>query len=150
MVMFTFSLFEWKYLFWVNLVQEYKTASLSWNLVHRPIWICRISTAVLFFVLDQKNPFLAIFVQKPKSVCSRWSLIQRPIRIRNGGVHFTCFRLKIPFLGYPFWENLFQKIKLFSLSRKLVQKLIRIWRILWWCLFFLFSTGSILFWKFVS
>ena len=50
--------------------------------------------------------------------------------------------------SYLFWANLVQKIKIASLSWKLVLRLIRIWRIQ--CSFFMFSTRSILFfWKFV-
>ena len=39
---------------------------------------------------------------------------------------------------YHFWENLVQKIKIVSLSWNLVLTLIWIWRIHWWCSFFLF------------
>ena len=37
---FCFSVFDLKYLFWINLVQKIKIASLSWNVVLRliPIW----------------------------------------------------------------------------------------------------------------
>ena len=42
MVIFNFSIFDWKYPFWVNLVQKFKIVSLSGNLVPRLIWICRI------------------------------------------------------------------------------------------------------------
>ena len=46
---------------------------------------------------------------------------------------------------YLCWVNLVQKIKIFSLSPNLILRLIRIWRIHYWCSFFLFLTGSILF-----
>ena len=36
------SVFDWKYLFWVNLVQKLRIISLSWNFVPRQIQICRI------------------------------------------------------------------------------------------------------------
>ena len=42
MVMFIFSFFDQKYSFLVNLVQKVKVVSLSWNLVLKLIWICRI------------------------------------------------------------------------------------------------------------
>ena len=42
-----------------------------------------------------------------------------------------------------FWANLQKKIKIVSLSWKLVPRLIRIWRIWWWCSFF-----SIFDWKY--
>ena len=37
------SVFDWKYLFWVNLVQKQKIISLGQNFVPRLIQICRIS-----------------------------------------------------------------------------------------------------------
>ena len=37
MVMFTYSIFDRKYPFWVNLVQKIKIVSLSWNLARRLI-----------------------------------------------------------------------------------------------------------------
>ena len=37
-----------------------------------------------------------------------------------------------------FWVNLLKKIKIVSLSWKLVPRLIRIWRIWWWCSFFFY------------
>ena len=46
---------------------------------------------------------------------------------------------------YPFWANLVQKVKIISWSWNLVARLIRIWRIQWWCSFFLFLIGNTLF-----
>ena len=40
MVMF-FSVIDWKYPFWANLVQKIKFVNLSWNLADRLIRICR-------------------------------------------------------------------------------------------------------------
>ena len=39
---FEFSVLDRKYPFWANLAQKIKIVSLSWNLVFRPIRICRI------------------------------------------------------------------------------------------------------------
>ena len=41
MVMFPFSVFDPKYLSWINLVQKIKIVSLSWNLVSRLLRVCR-------------------------------------------------------------------------------------------------------------
>ena len=41
-MMFTFSVFEHKYLLWVNLVQKFKIVSSKWNLIQRLIRICKI------------------------------------------------------------------------------------------------------------
>ena len=42
MMLFICFVFEWKYPFWVNLVQKIKIISLSWNLVPTLIRICRV------------------------------------------------------------------------------------------------------------
>ena len=85
MIMFTFSVLDRKYSFWANLVQKSKIVSLSWNLVPRLTWICRIqwSFSFLFFFsfLDQKYSFWANLVQKFKTVCLKWYLVPRLIRI---------------------------------------------------------------------
>ena len=54
MMMFTFSVFEHKYLFWVNLVQKFKIVCSKWNLIQRLIQICKIQWWCLFYVLDWK------------------------------------------------------------------------------------------------
>ena len=48
---------------------------------------------------------------------------------------------------HPFWATLVQKIKIVTLSRNLVPRLIGICRIQWWFLLFLFFTRIILFGK---
>ena len=49
-VMFTFSVFDWKYPFWANLVQKVKIISWSWNLVPTLIRTCRIQWWCSFFL----------------------------------------------------------------------------------------------------
>ena len=49
MVNFIFFVFEWKYLFWANLVQKIKILTLSWNLVPTIIRTCRIQWWCSFF-----------------------------------------------------------------------------------------------------
>ena len=51
-----------------------------------------------------------------------------------------CFKPEIPSLS-----KFGPKIKIISLSWNLVPRLIQIYRIQWWCPFFLFSTGNTLF-----
>ena len=53
--------FNWKYLFWVNLVQKLKMISLSWNFVPRLIQICRISWWCSLFLFLTRNTFLDQF-----------------------------------------------------------------------------------------
>ena len=59
MVMFTFSVFDQKYPFWVILVQKNKIVSLSCNLVFRLIRVRRIQWRRSFFpIFDRKDSFL--------------------------------------------------------------------------------------------
>ena len=41
LVMFNFSIVDWKYSFWDNLVQKFKILCLRWNFVHRLNRICQ-------------------------------------------------------------------------------------------------------------
>ena len=50
MVVFTFSVLDWKQHFWANLVQRIKIVSSSWNLATRLIPICRIEWWCLLFL----------------------------------------------------------------------------------------------------
>ena len=55
------------------------------------------------------------------------------------------FTLSVLDRKHPFWVNLVQKIKIVSLIRSLIPRLIRICRILWWCSLFLFYTEITIF-----
>ena len=48
-VMFTFSVLDWKYPFWASLVQKIKIASFSWNLVLDYFKYVKFNGDVLFF-----------------------------------------------------------------------------------------------------
>ena len=61
MVMFTISLFDRIYLFWLNLVQKMKTVSLSWNLVPKLIWTSEFNGSFHFFCSRPEKPFLGKF-----------------------------------------------------------------------------------------
>ena len=68
MVMPTFFVFDWKYLFWANLVQKVKLISLSWNLVPRLIRIWWIQWwCSLFLFLIENMLFGQIWSRKLKS-----------------------------------------------------------------------------------
>ena len=60
MVVFNFSVLEWKHPFWANLVEKIKIVSLSWNLVPRLVRICRIQWWSSFFCFRPKTPVLGI------------------------------------------------------------------------------------------
>ena len=121
MVQFIFSDLDWKYPFGANLVQKFKIVSLSWNLVSRLIWICRIQWCCSLFMFFTGNTFLgANFILEAEVSYLRnfkyaefisWSLFSKFDQI------------------YSFWVNLLQKIKIVSLSSNVVPWLIQICRI---------------------
>ena len=43
--------------FWANLVQKIKVVNLSWNMVPRLIWICRIQWSCSLFPFSTRNAF---------------------------------------------------------------------------------------------
>ena len=64
--------FNWKYLFWVNLVQNLKIISLSWNFVHRLTQTCRIPWWYSLFLFSTENTFWSNFGLK-KSKLLVWA-----------------------------------------------------------------------------
>ena len=111
MVVLTFSVLKRKPLFWINLVQNIKIASLSRNLLPRVIWGCRIQWWFsLFFVFDWNSPFWANLVQKTKIVSLSWNLAPRPMRISR--IRW-CFKT---------WENSIQKNKNYQFKLKFCTK----------------------------
>ena len=60
MVMFTFSFFDQKYPFCLNLVQKIKIVSLSWNLVAILIWICKTQWCCSLFPFSTENTFFGV------------------------------------------------------------------------------------------
>ena len=133
MLMFTFSPFDWKYLFgqiWP------KNINSQFELKSRPrlIWICRIMqkiSCVHFFCFRPEKPFLGKSGQKNQNSLS-WNLV--PI-IWICGIQWCSFFFCWP---YPPWVNLVQEFKIVCSKWNLRQRLIRIWKIQWWCLFYLF------------
>ena len=60
------SVFNWKHVFWVNLVERLKIISISWNFVTRLVQICRIQWWCSLFLLSIGNTFLGNFDLKNK------------------------------------------------------------------------------------
>ena len=80
MMIFTFSVFDQKYLFWVNLVQKKIFVSLCWSLLPILIRICTIQwSCSLFLFLTKIIIFGAHFTQKFKIVNLSWYLVPTPI-----------------------------------------------------------------------
>ena len=89
MMLFIFSIFEWKYPFRANLVQKIKIVTLSWNLVSTLTRTCRIQWwCSFFFVFDRKYPFWANLVRKIKIVTLSWNLV--PTLSRTCRIQWWC------------------------------------------------------------
>ena len=127
MVMF----FDWNYPIWKILVQKIKIVNLSWNLVLRLIWICRIQRWCSFYLFC---------TWKVKFVSLSWNLGPLLIRIcRMQWCYWLfCFGLKTNLSG-----------KIVFLSWNLVIRLNRICIIQRRCLPFCFGPGQP-FWPFWS
>ena len=87
MVMFIFSLFDWKYP-WANLLQKVKIISWSWNLVPRIIRICWIQWCCSLFSILTGNAL-------PWQIWSKLPIF----------TVFFCFRLEMPFFG-KIWSKM--------------------------------------------
>ena len=112
------SVFNWKYLFWVNLVQKLKIISLSWNFVPRLIQICRIPWWCSLFLFLTGNTFLGKFGPKNQNwqfqlkFCTRLIWICR-IMLKIC-VHIFFLRPKKPFFGKSGQKNQICQFKLKS------------------------------------
>ena len=143
MLMFVLSVFDWKYPFWVNLVQKVKIMSWSRNLVAGLIRICRIQWYCSLFLFLVEIPFLDKFGPKNQNSCFKLKFCTYSnSNMQNSMVMFIYFVFDDKYL---FWANLAQKVKIISWSRNLVARLIRICRIQWYCSPFLFLSGNTLF-----
>ena len=145
-----FLVLDWKHPFWVNSAQKIKIVSLHWNLVLRPIWICRIQWWYgHFFCFQKKLAFLGKFVQKVKIVSLHWNLVPRPnlvfVLIWICTIQWWCWLFSVFDQKYPFRANLVQKTKIVILSWSLVRRLIGLYRIQWWCPLLQFLMGNIFF-----
>ena len=102
MAVFTFSVLDWKYPFWPNLVPDIKIFSFSWSFVLRVIRICTIQCWCSLFLFSARNTFSwQIWSKKSKfSVqVEIWLLDWFSCAEFSGGAHFLCFWLEIPYLG---------------------------------------------------
>ena len=69
------SAFNWKYLFWVNLVQKLEIISLNWNFVPRLIRLCRIPWWCSLFLFSTGNTFLGKFGPEKQMVILMFILL---------------------------------------------------------------------------
>ena len=130
-----------------------KILTLSWNLTHMLIWVCRSQGDVHFFIFDQKYPLLVNLVQKNKVnslsinlldycnlsmqdlvVMFSFSVfIQKYLVRKIWRIHWYCSLLFHFDWTYLFWANFVKKVKIVKLGRSLIPRLIWICRIKWWC-----------------
>ena len=131
-----FSVIDKKHPFWTNLAQKIKIVSPSYNLVPKPIRICRIHWWWSLFPFLTENTYLfgGKFGPISQNVSLCWNLVLRLIWIWI--IQWWCWYFL--FLKNTFWANLVEKNKSFSLSWNLVPSLIQICTIRWWYLFFWF------------
>ena len=99
-----------------------------------PIWICIIQWYVHFFWFWPQIPFLGRFGPKNQNCqfilkFGTWT----NSNMQNSGAMFNFSAFD---WNYSFWANLVQIIKIVSLSRNLVLRLIPICRIEWGCSLF--------------
>ena len=139
MVMFIFFVFDRKYPFWANLVQKVKIISWSWNLVARLIWICwiqwccslfsfltgsallgqiwsKLSIFTVFFVSDQKCPFLGKFGPKCQNCQFKAKFVKVASLIRICRIQRWCSLFSFSIGDALFWANLVKNAKMISLS----------------------------------
>ena len=82
MMVCTLSAFDGKNHYLANLVQVIKIGCLSWNLVCRLIWLCRMNCwCSLFLFLNGNTLSGKIYSQKFRIVCLKLYLVPRLIRI---------------------------------------------------------------------
>ena len=112
------------------LVEKIKIVSLSWNLVHNLIRISRIQWWCSLFM------FWANLVKKKQNCEFKLKFgAKTNSNLQNS---IAVFNFSVLDFEYPFGGTLFQKIKIIILSWKFVPRLIRIYRIQWWCSLFQF------------
>ena len=99
------SVFDWKYLFWVNLFQRLKIISLSWNFEPR---------IIVLFLFSTGNTFLDKF--GPKNLNCQFELKLRTrliwicrIMYKICGSHFFCF-----WPEKTFWGQIWSKRSILS------------------------------------
>ena len=108
MVVFTFSVCEWKCLFWANFVQKVKIISLSWNLVPRLIRVCRIQWWYSLFLFLIGNTLVRqIWSKKSKlSVEAEiWYLDLFEYAEFSGSVHCFYFSIRNALFG-QMWSKI--------------------------------------------
>ena len=122
MLMFTFSICDWKYSFWVTLVQTIATLSLNLvpTVIHKTFETNSSIDNFFFFFRIVTFVVKGKFSKTSKSFKILWKWLQTGSNKENFMVMFTFF---VFYRKYPFWTNLVQQIKIVSLSWKFIPRL---------------------------
>ena len=100
MMLFSFFVFEWKYSFWENLVQNIKIVTLCWNLLPRLIRIWGIQWCDSLFLFPSADG-LSVQILSKKSKLSVevkiWYLHKFEYGEFNDVILFFCFRVQMAF-----------------------------------------------------
>ena len=124
-------------------MKKIKILSFSWNLVPGLIRICIIQWWCSVF--NQEYTFLVKFGSENLNCQFK---LKFGISINsNMGNSMVMVTFSILDRKYPFRTNFVQKIKIVSLNWNLLLRIIRIWRIQWWCWFFCFLPEVSFFWE---
>ena len=118
MMMFTFSAFDWKNLFWVNLFQKVKIISLSEIRYLHYFQYTELNSVFHLFHFRSEMSFLGKF----GPISQDYQFMLKCGTYTNSNMqnlmvmfNFSAFEWK-----YLFWENLVQKVKIVSLRSNFV------------------------------
>ena len=128
-VMFTFSVFNWRYPFRENLIQKNQNCQFKLKFGTETNSNMQNSLVVsTFSVLDRKDPFWSWFFFQKNQNCQFKMKIgtKTNSNMQNSMALFIFSVLK---WKHPFWANLVKKIKFVFVSWNLVPRLIQICRI---------------------
>ena len=143
MVMFTFYVFNWKYLF----VQIWsKKSNFQFKLKFDTKTNLNMQNSMMMFtfsVFDLKYLFGANLVHKIKVVRLSWNFALDEFEYPELCRKYVLLTFSVLDQKNPFWPNLVKKIKNVSLSWNLVPRAIWKCRIRWWCSLFWFLTINI-------
>ena len=135
MMLFTFSVIDWKYRFWANFVQNLKIVSSIWKLDASLIRYAWFNDSVKFFLFWSDMSFLGKFAQKCQNCYFKVKLTPRLIQMQNSMMLFSFFVFDQKFFFLP---NLIQKVKVITLSWTLAESIAQICRTQWCCSLFPF------------
>ena len=138
MVMFTFSVFNWKCLF-EKIGSKKSNCQFELKFRTRLTWIGRIMQKICgahFFYFRPEKPFLGKSGQKNQDCQFKLKFgTKTNLNKRDSMMMFTFSVFDHKYLS---WANLVQKFKIVCAKWNLIERLIGICKIQWWCLFYQF------------